>query len=459
MHTSALISTTDKKISEISTTGNYHSSTTKHALAKGHNFAVAPTKLPNETIISHIETAIHFLPQEPANNIRRLVANILNKSKLPTHNLTRSERCALKQVNQDRDIILPADKGNTTVIMNKTDYDTKIQTLLTDSTYEKLKKDPTALLNTLTTNLIKKNNLPNVLIPRNAVPPRLYGLPKIHKNNIPLRPIVSAINSPTYDLARFLVSKLEPLTGKTDTTIKNSSDFISKIKNIKLQPNDILDSFDIVFLFTQVPIYDTINIIKSSGQLSSDLISLVEHCLTTTYFTYNNQFYKQITVAAMGSPISPIIANIFMEHFETQAIKKAPLKPQTWYRYVDDTFVIWQHGETELYTFLDFLNKQHPNITFTLETEQHGKLPFLDVLITRKPDGSLGHQIYRKPTHTNRYLHAASHHHPAQKQAVINSLIYRAFTICDKDSIQNELKELKNTLQHNGYTATNKQSN
>ncbi|XP_020297813.1 uncharacterized protein LOC109862232 [Pseudomyrmex gracilis] len=223
--------------------------------------------------------------------------------------------------------------------MNKTDYDNKIQTLLTDSTYEKLKKDPTSSLKTLTTNLIKKNNLSDMLIPRNAVPPRLYGLPKIHKSNIPLRPIVSAINSPTYDRARFLVSKLEPLT----------------------------------------------------GQLSSDLISLVEHCLITIYFTYNNQFYKQITGAAMGSPISPIIANIFMEHFESQAIKKAPLKSQTWFRYVDDTFVIWQHGERELYNFLDFLNKQHPNITFTLETEQHGKLPFLDVLVTRKPDGSLSY--------------------------------------------------------------------
>ena len=106
----------------------------------------------------------------------------------------------------------------------------------------------------------------------------------------------------------------------------------------------------------------------------------------------------------MGSPLSPVVANIFMEHFEHNALDTAPQKPTCWYRYVDDTFVIWPHGEPPLNGFLAHINNQHPNIRFTMEIEDNKCLPFLDVQVRRKPDGSLGHSVYRKTTHTNRYL-------------------------------------------------------
>ncbi|XP_018305550.1 uncharacterized protein [Mycetomoellerius zeteki] len=153
----------------------------------------------------------------------------------------------------------------------------------------------------------------------------------------------------------------------------------------------------------------------------------------------------------MGSPISLVIANIFMEHFEKEALRKTIKKPEVWFRYVDDTFVIWKHGRAELRKFLTFLNKQHPNIHFTIDVEENEELPFLDVLVSKKADGTLGHQVYRKPTHTDRYLYAESHHHPAQKQSAINSLVHRAFTISDKEHLQTELDHLKLALQKNGH--------
>ncbi|XP_018349960.1 PREDICTED: uncharacterized protein LOC108753114 [Trachymyrmex septentrionalis] len=153
----------------------------------------------------------------------------------------------------------------------------------------------------------------------------------------------------------------------------------------------------------------------------------------------------------MGSPISPVIANIFMEHFEKEALRKTPKKPEVWFRYVDDTFVIWRHGRAEFCKFLIFLNNQHPNIHFTIDIEENGKLPFLDVLVSKKADGTLGYQVYRKPTHTDRYLYAESHHHPSQKQSAINSLVHRAFTISDKEHLQTELNHLKLALQKNGH--------
>jgi len=117
----------------------------------------------------------------------------------------------------------------------------------------------------------------------------------------------------------------------------------------------------------------------------------------------------------MGFPLSPVIANFYMEYFETKAIEKATHKPACWYRYVDDTFVIWPHGHEKLIEFLNHLNGIQNKIQFTMEIEEAGHLPLLDINIYWKIDCSLGHKVYRKPTHTNLYLHQKSHHHPANK--------------------------------------------
>ena len=122
--------------------------------------------------------------------------------------------------------------------------------------------------------------------------------------------------------------------------------------------------------------------------------------------------------------LSPVLANFYMEDFETRAIELAPHKPTCWYRYVDDTFVIWPNGQDKLQEFLNHLNGLHKKIQFTIETETNGHLPFLDIDIYRKTNGTLGHKVYRKPTHTNLYLQQSSHHHPANKQSILISLIH-----------------------------------
>ncbi|KAK5643153.1 hypothetical protein RI129_006998 [Pyrocoelia pectoralis] len=103
----------------------------------------------------------------------------------------------------------------------------------------------------------------------------------------------------------------------------------------------------------------------------------------------------------MGPPLSPVVANIFMESFESIALESFHLQPKVWYRYVDDTFVIWPYGHEALLEFQDHLNNQHPDIKFTMKVEAIGSLPFLDVLVTRHVNGSIGHSVYRKPTHTD----------------------------------------------------------
>ena len=96
----------------------------------------------------------------------------------------------------------------------------------------------------------------------------------------------------------------------------------------------------------------------------------------------------------MASPLSPVVANLFMEDFESKALASAPFKPNTWKRFVDDTFINQSHGPQKLYGFHMHLKYQSLSIKFTMETEIDGFLPFLDVLISKKNDGSLSHPVF-----------------------------------------------------------------
>jgi hypothetical protein len=97
-------------------------------------------------------------------------------------------------------------------------------------------------------------DLKGKLTPYHSKPPHLYGLPKIHKLDIPLRPTVSSIGSPCYALAGFLHNILAPLIGNMFSFVRNSEHFIELIKNISFQKEDILVSFDVESLFTNIPV-------------------------------------------------------------------------------------------------------------------------------------------------------------------------------------------------------------
>ena len=146
----------------------------------------------------------------------------------------------------------------------------------------------------------------------------------------------------------------------------------------------------------------------------------------------------------MGSPISPIVANLFMEDFEVQAIVTSPSPPVLWKRYVDDTFTIIQ--KQRKYSFLEHLNTINPSIKFTSEeTRPDEAMPFLDILITPMDDGRLQTSVYRKPTHTNLYLQWDSHHTIPSKYSVAGTLYHRAKTICSNQEML--LKEEQHLFQ------------
>ncbi|XP_063535991.1 uncharacterized protein LOC134745832 [Cydia strobilella] len=153
----------------------------------------------------------------------------------------------------------------------------------------------------------------------------------------------------------------------------------------------------------------------------------------------------------MGSPVDPVVANIWMEHFEHLALSAPPVPVKIWKRYVDDVFCIIKGGKQEAELMLGHLNSMHRSMSFTLEMEQERSIAFLDVRLNVTGCGMLGHSFYRKPTHTDRYLHASSHHHPRQLNSVVASLTNRAHALCDSLHLNQELNHVQSVLRMNGY--------
>ncbi|XP_013388913.1 uncharacterized protein LOC106157722 [Lingula anatina] len=206
-------------------------------IAKGLNYAIAPSKLPVRDVIIQTEVACQKLNIEQAAKLRHEVVGTLRSSNPPKPNLTKGERNAIKPLKNNKDIIIiPADKGKAVVTMDRNEYEEKCNNLLKDeTTYKQLAKDPTQklkarLINKLK-NIRKENRIDDAtyqkIYPTAEVTPRFYATPKIHKKDNPVRPIVSGINSITYELAKHLAKLLKPLVGKTNTIYRTHNTSLS----------------------------------------------------------------------------------------------------------------------------------------------------------------------------------------------------------------------------------------
>ena len=136
-------------------------------LRLGLNFTPAPTKLPLVDMIAAVEEGARQLNEEDAEDLRGRVCGILRRAKPPKDNLSKEQRKALKELRSlENEVILPADKGKATVMMNREDYDTKMRGMLSTATYKQLKKDPTAMqegrLSRKLKELEKKGEIPGI---------------------------------------------------------------------------------------------------------------------------------------------------------------------------------------------------------------------------------------------------------------------------------------------------------
>ena len=409
-----------------------------------------------------------------AERVRHKVIGVLGGAKPPPSNVTLDERLALKELRRDENImILPADKGRATVLLDTSEYENKMSVLLSDmSTYKVLTRDPTPALQRKMNGVLLKLKKENRITPKvynrlrcsSGTTPHIYGLPKVHKENVPLRPIVSFCTSPTYSLSRYLATLLSPLVGGSSSHVRNSRDFVSFMLLQQLQPGEILVSFDVVSLFTRIPITLALQIARKRLEeddsladrtpLSIDnIISLLDLCLNATFFMFRRITYQQVFGTAMGSPVSVVVANLVLEDVEERALKSFGITLSFWKRYVDD--VCTSVPKDLILPLLHHLNSIEPSIEFTYETENdEGCLPFLDTMIHHQSDGSLSSSVYRKPTHTDRYLNFNSHHPLSHKVAVIRTLVGRAGALCSSGTQKTtELSHVEKVLRRNHYPA------
>ena len=173
-------------------------------------------------------------------------------------------------------------------------------------------------------------------------------------------------------------------------------------------------SFDVASLFINIPVDETIDIISNhlfansvyfEGFDRSQFTKLLSLSVKNCNFIFNGRIYQQIDGMAMGSSLGPLFANIFMSFHEKSWLYNCPssFKPLMYRRYVDDCFLLFKFSD-HIPLFLSYLNRQYSNISFSSELEKDGKLPFLDVEITRS-NGRFFTSVYRKPTQFFRSFH------------------------------------------------------
>ena len=442
-------------------------------LSKGLNFAVASSSIPRCDLITAVEDAITALTPEDKAFVRKRAASLLRNARAPKSNLSRAESEAIRLLQANDDIvILPADKGNATAVLDKSDYREKLQELLDAGPYKKVTRDPgpsfrrelhRRLSKVSADGRLSRTELLR-LCPTHFQVPHLFGLPKIHKPDVPLRPIISMRDSVLQSVSRCLADIMRPFSTTCDSYVRDSADLVLKLSTVEF-PRGQFVSLDVVSLFTNVPIDETLDIfralllddstLKNRSPFSVDeIIDLTKLVLTSCYFRHFDGLYLQTDGVAMGSSLGPVAANLFMSHFEATALHEAQTRglsvPSFWVRFVDDVLLFWPHSEEELSSFYSFLCDWKPSINFNIEREKNGLLPFLDVLINHD-EHNLSFSVYRKPTHTDLYVHGDSAHPQHVFLGVARGLKTRAERVCSRQNLPEEKRHLRRVLRNNGY--------
>ena len=309
---------------------------------------------------------------------------------------------------------------------------------------------------------VLNNDTYEKLKPTGSAPSVMYGLSKVHKTIVDRkpkqRPILSAINTPTYKLSKYLVKILEPHT-KNSLTAKDSFTFATEVRE---QSSSLyMASLDVEALFTNIPLEETIDICveqvfktedKIEGLGKEDFRSMLSLATKESFISFNGCFYKQIDGVAMGSPLGPTFANIFLCYHEEKWLNSCPvdIKPLFYRRYVDDIFLLFDKPE-QVDSFKAYMNSRHPNMKFTSELEENDILPFLDIKVIRLNDLFVT-SVYRKPTFSGVYTNYNSFIPEIYKSGLIRTLLFRLYSICSDWSLVNkEIEHLHSVMKRNAY--------
>lgn len=448
----------------------------QHLLSLGPTFAIEPSskELKTTTILSDLEYAISQLTvSEQEKDVKRVaVSNAVINFKLHDRYknvdtvLARQYNKTVRFFKENPDIIcLKSDKGNKSVLLSKQQYNEKMEDLLHDNdVYTKVKSTKMITLQSKANSILRDlcndghidENQRLKFTKSNPIAARIYGLPKLHKPNIPFRPVVSCIGSPTYEIAKLLHEILANVAKSFRFDVKNSQEVADKIKGLEI-PNDFcLVSFDVISLFTNVKKQRVVKSITRHWNAISEyttipfetFIDMVQFVFDNNFFTFNKEAFHQKSGCAMGSPASPIFSDFVMNDLIEEFVELITFGLPFFALYVDDSATALPKDMVQW--SLDTLNSLDPDIQFTVEVEIDNKLPFLDILLIND-NGPLKIDYYRKPSAGDRILNFYSHHPLSQRLSVISQFVEKVVSLCSDEFVDDNISKLKQLFLKNNY--------
>ena len=404
-----------------------------------------------------------FVSDEIITDVNVKTLNYIKKCK----KLKNSRNITLtKKYLKENDLLaIPFDKGVGICVMHKDAYHEKMNSIIALPQFQKwtpnrknamhpLLKEEERVSDILTE--LRKNKkigeeLYNQLKPTGSQPARLYGLAKVHKQDMPMRPVLSMPGSVYYNIAKQVASWLSHVPEcQINCSTKEVCDTLS---TVKLEDDEELVSFDVVSLYTNVPVMESINIcadllFSRFDKLPVDketFIELAKIASCDVLMLTHDGYYVQTEGLAMGSPPAPHLANGWMSQFDAHIKGESNL----YFRYMDD--ILKKNKTNKSDQELHDINKLHHSLTFTRERENEGSLPMLDMSIMNE-GGHLSSTWYSKPSATNLIMNFHALAPLKYKRAVVTGFVHRIFRSCSNwKNFHDSLEKAKHILRMNQY--------
>lgn len=426
-------------------------------------------KVNDEELLIQCESIIGKEKEEPIKKqmrfeVSRIVEEIKEKKNKQERRNKREQmqiRKLKKKIKDNNIMLTKADKGNAVVVIEKEEYVKKGIEFISNENYEEIKYDYTNKFQSRVKRILKeskifKNKLKVTEV--NPIAPRLKCQIKLHKEHMPVRPIVSFIGAPSYKLAKECSKVLrEWYEWKNKYNIENNKMVVEKLTTeVEIKENLKLMSLDVVDMYTNIPVNKVLQIIEENKlggyENKKELVSLIKECMEQNYFRFNNKFYIQKRGLPMGSPMSPLLAEIYMNNMENKIMesKTHNLKIKKWLRYVDDILIIWEGTDEEWKQFVEEINNMEETIKFKMEIGNQ-EINFLDLNIKMTKDNFI-FDIYRKETFTDAIIPNDSYHPMQYKMAAISNYCHRVNNCIRNEKIKmKEIRRIKKIVKNNKY--------
>ena len=441
-----------------------------------------------------------FLPEDFTTNINVKTLNYIKHCDKMKSN--RNITMTKKYLKENGLLAIPFDKGAGICLMTISMYQEKMNDILQLPQFTKVvstrknAKDPILkeeeriidVLKTLGESGDLSKSLIEALKPTGSQPPRLYGLAKVHKTTVPMRPVLSMPGSPYYKIGKYLSKFLEKLT---ECNINCSTEEISGfIGGIHPEDTEEIISFDVSSLYTNVPVEESVQVCadllynKFSLPFSKDtFIELAMLVSSNVVMSTHDGYYLQTDGLAMGSPLAPYLANGWLSQYDDLIAMVPAYLPTTglpdsdpelmtgnqsiedpetemdftlvhapskmYFRYMDDILMIIDVRDLE--SKLEEINSLHTSLRFTVEREDNGELPFLDMLL-KNEKGALSSSWYTKETDTSLMMNFHSLAPLRYKKSLVAGMVHRIYRACSSwESIDYGLQKARIMLEKNQY--------